>query len=172
MIRFDIVLVTDYHFFGIKIHKFFEMNSFRIIFRKAGKPFAMVSIIELDKGDGDRVQGLSVEKTKGAESLFNEINGPRSFQHMWVVNILTGMQTKITSVNVGFDRNWLSIFIRLGPKGRKHMLISMETRKVKWKHRSSLSRYIKRLTIRNNLCSDRHAGHREYEGACDGLLPR
>ena len=92
----------------------------------------MVSIIELDEGDGDRVQGLSVELTEGAESLLIEINGPRSFQPMWVVDVLAGMKTNITSVNKGFDGNWLSIFIKFGPKGRKHMLISLETRKVKW----------------------------------------
>ncbi len=65
----------------------------------------MVSIIELDEGNGDRVQGLSVELTEGAESLFKEINGPRSLQPMWVVDVLTGMKTKITSVNIGFDGN-------------------------------------------------------------------
>jgi hypothetical protein len=69
---------------------------------------------------------------EGAESLFNEIDRPRSFQPMWVVNVLAGMKTNITSVNEGFDGNWLSIFIRFGPKDRKHMLISLETRKVKW----------------------------------------
>ncbi len=31
----------------------------------------MVSIIELDDDDMDRVQGLSVELTEGAESLFD-----------------------------------------------------------------------------------------------------
>ncbi len=95
----------------------------------------MVLINELDEDNGDWVQGLSVELTEGAELLFNEINGPRSFQPTWVVDVLTGMRTNITSVNKGFDRNWLSIFIRFGPKGRKHMLISSETRKVKWKYR-------------------------------------
>jgi hypothetical protein len=65
----------------------------------------MVSIIQLDEDDGDRVQGLSVELTEGAESLFDEINGPRSFQAMWVVDVLTGMRTIITSVNKGFDGN-------------------------------------------------------------------
>ena len=102
----------------------------------------MVLIIELDKDDGDRVQGLSVKLTEGAESLFDEIDRPRSFQPMCVVDILTGMQTKITSVNVGFEGNWLSIFIRLGPKGRKHMLISTETHKVKWRCRSCLLRCV------------------------------
>ncbi len=91
----------------------------------------MVSIIELDEDNGDWVQGLSVELMEGAESLFNEIDGPRSFQPMWVVDVLAGMKTNITSVNEGFDGNWLSIFIRFEPKGGKHMLISLETRKVK-----------------------------------------
>ncbi len=59
---------------------------------------------------------------------------------MWVVDVLTGMRTNITSVNEGFDGNWLSIFIRFGPKGRKHMLISLEIRKVTWKYRYCLSR--------------------------------
>jgi hypothetical protein len=100
----------------------------------------MVSIIKLDEDDGDRVQGLSIELTEGAESLFNEINWPRSFQSKWVVNVLAGMKTNITSVNEGFDEDWLSIFIRFGSKGRKHMLISLETRKVKWTYRYWSSR--------------------------------
>ena len=98
----------------------------------------MVSIIKLDSEDGDRVRGLSVDLAEGAELLFNKIDGPRSFQPMWVVDILNGMQTKITSVNIRFDGNWLSVFIRLGAKGRKHMLISTETRKVKWRCHSCL----------------------------------
>ncbi len=102
----------------------------------------MVLIIELDMDDGDRVQGLSINLTEEAKSLFDEIGRPRSFQPMWVVDVLTGMQTNITSVNIGFDGNWLSVFIRFEPKGRKHMLISSETRKVKWKHCSCLLRYI------------------------------
>jgi hypothetical protein len=104
----------------------------------------MVSIIELDSEDGDRVQGLSVRLTEGAESLFNKIDRPRSFQPMWVVDVLTGMQTKITSVNVGSDGNWLSIFIRFGPKGRKHMLISTKTRKVRCMHHSCFSQCVNR----------------------------
>ena len=84
----------------------------------------MVSIIELDENDRDRVQGLSVELTEGAESLFDKIEGPRSFQPTWVVDVLVGMKTTITSVNKGLDGNWLSIIIRFGLKGRKHMLIS------------------------------------------------
>ena len=92
----------------------------------------MVLIIELDEKDRDRVQGLSVKLTEGSELLFDEIDGPRSFQPTWVVDVLVGMKTTITSVNEGFEGNWLSIIIRFGPKGRKHMLISLETRKVRW----------------------------------------
>ncbi len=136
--------MTDYHFVGVKIHKFLELNSLKSFSRTTGKLFAMVLIIELDSEDGDWVWGLSVDLTEGAESLFNKIDGPRSFQPMWVVDVLTGMQTKITSVNIGFARNWLSVFIRLGPKGRKHMLISTETRKVKWRRHSCLSRCVNR----------------------------
>ena len=131
----------------------------------------MVLIIELDEDDGDRVQGLSVELTEGAELGFNEIDGPRSFQPMLVVNVLTGMQTKITSVNIGFDGNWLSIFIRFGPKGRKHMLISSETRKASGNIVLVCRNLSIKLTIRNNICSVHHAGHLEDEGACNGLLP-
>ncbi len=105
-----------------------------------GKQFDMVSIIELDENDRDRVQGLSVELTEGAELLFDEIDGPRSFQPTWIVDVLVGMKTNITSVNEGFDGNWLSIIIRFAPKGRKHMLISVETRKVKWTYHYCLSR--------------------------------
>ena len=108
----------------------------------------MVLIIELDKEDGDRVQRLSVELTNEAELLYNKIDRPRSFQPMWVVDILNEMQSKIISVNVGFDENWLSVFIRLGPKGRRQMLISTKTRKVKCMHRSCLSRCVDRT---NNL---------------------
>ena len=61
---------------------------------------------------------------------------------MWVVDILTGMQTKTTSANVGFDGNWLSIFNWFRLKGGKHMLVSSETRKVEWKHRSCSSRCV------------------------------
>jgi hypothetical protein len=108
--------VTDLHFVGIKIHKSFELNSFRIVFKKSRQTFAIMSIIELDKDDGDRVQGLSVELSEGAESLFNEIDGPRSFQPMWVVDVLTGIQTNITSVNIGFAGDRLSVLSGLGQR--------------------------------------------------------
>ena len=104
----------------------------------------MVLIIKLDREDGDRIKGLSVKLTEGAELLYKEIGGPRSFEPRWVVDILNDMQSKIISVNVGFDGNWLSFFIRLGPKGRRWMLISTETRKVKGMHHSCLSQCVDR----------------------------
>ena len=102
----------------------------------------MALIIELDREDGDRVKGLSVELTEGAELLYNKIDRPRSFQPRWVVNILNDMQSTIISVNIGFDGNWLSVFIRLRPKGRRWVLIFTETHKVKCMHRSCLSRCV------------------------------
>ncbi len=77
----------------------------------------MVLIIESDREDGDRIKGLSVELTEGAELLYNKIDGPRSFEPRWVVDILNDMQSKILSVNVGFDGNWLNVFIRLWAEG-------------------------------------------------------
>ena len=52
----------------------------------------MVSIIELDREDGDRIKGLSLKLTEGTESLYNEIDGPMSFEPRWVVDILNDMQ--------------------------------------------------------------------------------
>ena len=70
-----------------KIHEFLELNSLKLFSRTTGNLFfAMVSVIEVDSEDGDQVRGLSVDLMEGAESLFNEINGPRSFQPMWVVD--------------------------------------------------------------------------------------
>ena len=57
----------------------------------------MVSIIELDREDGDRVKGLSIELTEGAELLYNEIDRPRSFQPRWVVDILNDSHQKLTA---------------------------------------------------------------------------
>jgi hypothetical protein len=68
----------------------------------------------LDEKDRGRVQGLSVELMEGAESLFDEIDGPRSFQPTWVVDALVGARTIVTFANKGFDGNWLSIIIRFG----------------------------------------------------------
>ncbi len=81
------------------------------------------------------------------------------------------MQSSITSVGKGFDGNWVSIFIRLGPKGKRHMLITTETRKVRRMHRFYLYYVPVKITIFDNVCSVCCAGHCKYEGACDGLLP-
>ena len=54
---------------------------------------------------------------------------------MWVLNIMNDMQSNITNVKEEFEGNWLSIFIRLGPKGKRQMLITTETRRVRFMHR-------------------------------------
>jgi hypothetical protein len=91
----------------------------------------MLAIIELDKEDGDRVKALSVELMDWVESLYNKIEGSRSWQPRWVIDILNDMQLNITSVNKGFYGNWLSVFIRPGPKSKRQMLITTETCKVR-----------------------------------------
>jgi hypothetical protein len=35
------------------------------------------------------------------------------------INVLNEMQSRITSVNKGNNGNWVSVFIRLRPKGEK-----------------------------------------------------
>ena len=71
--------MTDYHFVGIKIHEFLELNSLKLFSRTTGKLFEMVSIIELDSEDRDRVQGLSVELTEGLNRCLTRLTDQRAF---------------------------------------------------------------------------------------------
>ena len=52
---------------------------------------AMVSIIELDREDGGRVEALGVELIDGAESLYDDIYGPRNWQPRCDINVLNEM---------------------------------------------------------------------------------
>ena len=51
----------------------------------------MVSIIELDREDGGRVEALRVELIDGAESLYDDIYGPRNWQPRCDINVLNEM---------------------------------------------------------------------------------
>ena len=46
-----------------------------------------------------------------------------------VINILNNLLASIRSLGKRLEGNWVSAFIRLGPKGEKRMLLNMETRK-------------------------------------------
>jgi hypothetical protein len=131
----------------------------------------MVAIIELDREDGGQVKTLSVELMEGAELLYDKIAGSRSWQPRWVINVLNELQSSITSVGKGFNGNWVSVFIRLGAKGKRQMFITTETHKVKCMHRFYLYNVSVELTIFNNVRSVCHVGHRKCKGACDGSLP-
>ena len=131
----------------------------------------MVSIIELVREDGGWVEALSAELIEGVGLLYNKIGRSGSWQPRWVINVLNEMQSSITSVDEGFNGNWMSVLIRLGPKGRRQMRISMETRKVKCMHRFHLYDVSIELTIFDNVRLVHHAGHHKYKGACDGSLP-
>jgi hypothetical protein len=45
-----------------------------------------------------------------------------------VNNILNNLLSSIRSLDKRLDGNWVSIFVRLGPRGKKQMLLNMETR--------------------------------------------
>ena len=107
---------------------------------------------------------------EGVESLYNKIGGPRNWQPRWVINVLNEMQSSITRVFEGFDGNWVRICIKLGLKGKRQMLITMDTHKVNCMHHFYLYDVSVKLSIFDNVRSVCHAGHCNYKGACDGLL--
>ena len=56
---------------------------------------------------------------EGVESLYNKIGGPRNWQPRWVINVLNEMQSSITSVDEGFDGNWVIAFYQAWAEGEK-----------------------------------------------------
>ena len=45
-----------------------------------------------------------------------------------VNNILNNLLSSICSLDKRLDGNWVTIFVRLGPRGKKQMLLNTETR--------------------------------------------
>ena len=131
----------------------------------------MVAIIELGERDGNLITGLQVKLTDGAESLYNEIGGPTNWRGRGVNNILSIMQSSILSLDERLDGNWVSVFVRLGPKGKKQMLLNTETHNVSICIVSIRTDVSVKLTISDDILSVCNAGHHEYKGACDGTLP-
>ena len=131
----------------------------------------MVTIIELGKNDGNRITRLSDRLMDGAESLNNEIRGPTNWRGRGVINLLRIMQSSILSLDERLDGNWVSIFIKLGPKRNKQMLVNTETCNVSVCIMFNLYDVSIELTIFDDILSVRNAGHCEYEGACNEMLP-
>jgi hypothetical protein len=62
-----------------------------------------------------------------ANALHYAIQGPSKWRGMSVINILNNLLVSIRSLDDGLEGNWVSAFIRFGPKGEKQMLLNTET---------------------------------------------
>jgi hypothetical protein len=67
--------------------------------------------------------------TSVASALHYAIQGPSMWRGRSVINILNDLLVSIRSLDDGLEGNWVSAFIRFGPKGEKRMLLNTETRK-------------------------------------------
>jgi hypothetical protein len=65
-----------------------------------------------------------------ANALYNEIGGPSKWHGRGENKILNNLLSIIRSLDERLDRNWVSVFVRLGPRGEKQMLLNTETRYV------------------------------------------
>ncbi len=90
----------------------------------------MVATIVLGEQDISLITGLHVKLTDGVEALYNKIGGPSKWCGRGVNNILNNILSSICSFDERLDGNWVSVFVRLGPKGKKQMLLNTETRYV------------------------------------------
>ena len=70
-----------------------------------------------------------VKLTDVANALYYAIKGPSKWRGRGVINILNNLLVSIRSLDKRLEGNWVSAFIRLGPKEEKQMLLNTETRK-------------------------------------------
>ena len=131
----------------------------------------MVATNVLGERDGSLITGMHVKLTDGAESLYNEIGGQTNWRGRGVNNILNNILSSILSLDKRLDGNWVSVFVGLGPKGKKQMLLNTETRNVSICIVLIRTDVSVELTIFNDILSVCNADHCEYEGACNGTLP-
>ena len=92
----------------------------------------MVATIVFGEQDGSLITGLRVKLTEVAEALYKytQIGGPLNWHGRGVNNILNSIQSTICSLDKRLHGSWVSVFVRLGPKGKKQMLLNTETRNV------------------------------------------
>ncbi len=88
----------------------------------------MVATIVLDEQDGSLITRFHVKLTDVANALYNEIGGPSKWCGRGVNNILNNLLSSIRSLDERLNGNWVSIFVRLGQRGEKQMLLNTETR--------------------------------------------
>ncbi len=72
-----------------------------------------------------------VKLTDMANAVYHAIDGPSKWCGRGVNNTLNNLLSSIRSLDEKLNGNWVSAFIRLGPKGEKRMLLKTETRKVR-----------------------------------------
>ena len=90
----------------------------------------MVAAIVLGEQYGSQIMAFHVKLTDMANTVYHTIDGPSKWRGRGVNNILNNLLSSIRSLDEKLDGNWVSAFIRLGPKGEKRMLLNTETRKV------------------------------------------
>ena len=90
----------------------------------------MVATIVLGEQGEFLITGLHVKLTDVANALHYAIQGPSKWRGRSVINILNNLLVSIRSLDDGLEGNWVSAFIRFGPKGEKQMLLNTETRYV------------------------------------------
>ena len=89
----------------------------------------MVATIKLGEHSEFLIMGFHGKLTDVANALHYVIQGPSKWRGRSVINILNNLLVSICSLDDGLEGNWVSAFIRFGPKGEKRMLLNTETRK-------------------------------------------
>ena len=90
----------------------------------------MVAAIVLGEQYGSQIMAFHVKLTDVANALYHVIEGPSKWHGRGVNNISNNFLSSICSLDERLNGNWVSAFIRLGPKEEKQMLLNTETRKV------------------------------------------
>ena len=103
------------------------MQSISLTSRTQITTAVMVATIVLGEQGEFLITGFHVKLTDVANALHYAIQGPSKWRGRAVINILNNLLASIGSLDERLEGNWVSAFIRLGPKGEKRMLLNTET---------------------------------------------
>ncbi len=87
----------------------------------------MVATIVLGEQGEFLITRFHVKLLDVADALYYPIKGPTKWHGRGVINILNNLLVSILCLDKRLEGNWVSAFIRLGPKGEKRMLLNTET---------------------------------------------
>ena len=90
----------------------------------------MVATIVLGEQGEFLVKGFLGNLRGVVNALHYAIQGPSKWRGRSVINILNNLLVSIRSLDDGLEGNWVSAFVRFGPKGEKRVLLNTETRYV------------------------------------------